>query len=81
MIYIDERKARLAGQIAAADAIAEEADRLDARQTARLFHRVERCQPRKRTGKPARIAADLRASLITAAIAGDATAKRALGWR
>lgn len=39
MIYIDERKSRLAGQIAAIDAICEHADKLSARHVATLSNR------------------------------------------
>lgn len=52
MIYVNEAKARLAGQIAAADAITEYADMLNARDVRRMLNRVERCQhPTRRAGK------------------------------
>lgn len=44
MIYIDERKARIAGQVAAIDAICEFADRLSARHVATLCHRSSAIQ-------------------------------------
>jgi nitrite reductase/ring-hydroxylating ferredoxin subunit len=42
MIYIDERKARIAGKVAAMDAICEHADRLKASELAALSCRIDR---------------------------------------
>jgi hypothetical protein len=46
-----EAKARLAGQVAAADAISEYADMLQARDVACMFRRVELTQRTRRTAK------------------------------
>lgn len=51
MIYINEHKARLAGQVAAIDAICEYADRLSARHVATLCNRSDRMQRTRRTEK------------------------------
>jgi hypothetical protein len=51
MIYIDERTARIAGQVAAADAICEYADRLAARDVAGLMARMDRVQRTRRNAK------------------------------
>lgn len=51
MIYIDEGKSRIAGQVAAADAICEYADTLAARDVARLMGRMDRVQRTRRTTK------------------------------
>lgn len=51
MIYIDEGKSRLAGQVAAADAICEFADRLASRDVAGLMARMDRVQRTRRAAK------------------------------
>ncbi len=71
MIYIDETKSRIAGQVAAADAICEYADKLSARQAAGMLRRVERTAPPTRVAKLrlSRLPSDLSDSLIRSALA------------
>lgn len=48
---LNEAKAKLAGQVAAADAICEHADRMQARDVTRLLARIDRAQRTRRAGK------------------------------